>query len=268
MRRSLVAGLTAALMFLVLPWVAFADRGGQTSQENLPDGQRETMYVTDGGGVGPSAGGVAAPGPAATPEPNCVPVQGWSVAGTAGDTTPVMRCKLPNLSDGAVDQGAQWVREQEASLEQRLSGGTVGVHPEAGRQFVNLPSMVFLTGAGVNGGGASLEQSVEIGGYRFTVTTGLVEVDWSWGDGTSDSMPGVDGLGQDVAPPRGESSVRHSYLRIGTYPVSATSVWAVAATMVDPQGRRTTITDATRSFRRTAQATFTVLQIEGVPARG
>jgi hypothetical protein len=183
-------------------------------------------------------------------------------------TGPPAGCPKQAANNAPLQQGTQWALDQMATVEQRLMGGSVGVHPEADKQFVNVPSMVFVRGAGINGEpGTYLQQTMTLQGYTFSFVTKLVQVDWTWGDGTGDQVAGAAGLGQDVYPPNGMSSVQHRYVRIGAYQVDALEHWAVAATMTDPQGHMTTIAAATREFQRAAAATFTVVQVEGVPSR-
>lgn len=286
MRRGLVGTLCAVFLPLAIglsPSPTLADDGGWTSTVPLADGQKSTGHVPwRGGGVGgelPTTPASETSPPPATRN-TCGPPSPWTLATVAlmarahPETTimqplgPPDACILHTLNLANVQNGTQWAVEQQASVEQHLAGGIVRVHPQPDRQFVNVPSQVYLEGAGINGQpNAYLRQTLDLDGYNFSFITKLVEVDWTWGDGTGDQLRGSDGLGQDVYPPNGVSTAQHRYDRIGQYQVQAVERWAVAATMTDPAGRVTTITAATREFQRSAQASFTVLQIEGVPGR-
>lgn len=188
---------------------------------------------------------------------------------SASSASPSTQCGAwAVLVKDAPQHGSQWAVDQVASVEQHLAGGLIMVHPQPDQQFVNVPSQVYLEGAGINGQPtAYLRQTIELGGYNFAFVTKLVEVDWKWGDGTADQLTGPDAMGRDVYPPNGVSTVQHRYERIGEYQVQAVERWAVVATMTDPSGHLTTIPAATREFQRAVNASFRVLQIEGVPSR-
>jgi hypothetical protein len=92
------------------------------------------------------------------------------------------------------------------------------------------------------------------------------DVRWEWGDGTVVDVKGTDGLGQDIHPPDGISTVEHRYTRIAASELTATETWAIAAFVIDPAGHATSIPQATNTFMPSTQATFHLGQVEGIPA--
>jgi hypothetical protein len=277
--RRLIALLAAATLTLLSSHIVSAGEGvGGVGVHNTTSSDGSITDLTTHTTSDKPSGDPAGP---ANSTPICVQSPGAGAALPSADaigatgslgqpiTTPVAAggpmC-LDAITKPGIDQGLQWAIDQATRVAQRLQPGTVHFHPDPHQQLVNLPAQGYLVGAGVNGQpGALLAQRVTFGGYTFTFTTKVIEVDWTWGDGYTDHLYDAAGLGQDVMPPNGTSSVQHSYAKIGPYQVTVSETWAITATMIDPAGRIMAIPQVDHQFHPTTTATVDVGQFEGVP---
>lgn len=197
--------------------VALAGQIGPVGVESLPDGQKANIDLGDSQ-KGPDtwSGGIETPAPsvgqAVIP---CVNSNGSittsvqrlltptgtdyvlsdpntglspSSASSASPTNPCGASAV--LVKDAPQQGSQWALDQVASVEQHLASGSIKVHPQPDQQFVNVPSQVYLEGAGINGQpNAYLRQTVDLGGYHFAFVT-----NWSRSTGNGVTAPPISWL--------------------------------------------------------------------------
>jgi hypothetical protein len=171
-------------------------------------------------------------------------------------------------------------------LSQSAMAGTVQRWPKAAQPpqvgaVVNLPVLFYIPDWRFNGGQqALLRQTLVLVGppddhgrsrvFTYLVTAGLQGVDWDFGDGQSTHFGDAAGLGQDLHPPAGSSTVSHAYARIsdaGGYHVTATEDWGVR---VDKYwiGGHAEEAALERDIRIAAAADLAVGQVEPIPCPG
>ncbi|MGH7883524.1 MAG: hypothetical protein ACREN8_11600, partial [Candidatus Dormibacteraceae bacterium] len=182
---------------------------------------------------------------------------------------PFLPLPICHTLDAAAQPGIQWAIDQEAVVAQHLQGGSIDAHPKLDNQLCNLQTLFFIKGAGVNGDEKTdLRQSINLAGYTFLFTTQLASTDWDYGDHGRETISGSGGLGNDQLPPKGVSTVKHPYDKIGEYRVKAAEKWVVTAMMIDPAGHTTSIPQASKEFHQAVTTTGQVGQLEGVPVNG
>jgi hypothetical protein len=112
----------------------------------------------------------------------------------------------------------------------QLRAVSIGIVPEdvPGRVgIIGLPSWMWVEDPGQHTMGP-ITRTASAGGYSVTATAKVTKFVWNMGDGasvtcTGPGTPYSDSYGKQSSPTCG-----HTYIRPGSYAVSATSYWEVA----------------------------------------